>query len=162
MKYILLVLGTLLIWGCQSKPEIQQITKVADYNAYLTTQNRPTLEEVNRQKAYWSNRLDKDTTGIGDIGPLANAYEQLFIETGDIQDLLAAEQLYKKGIALAAPQYKDGFERGLAKNYITQHRFREAHDAHVEKIIWISSLISQGFLLQNQLTDRWSKLFDNR
>lgn len=128
MKIPYLVLGILLFWGCQSKPEFQKITQKEEYNSFLTSTNRPTYHELNKQKAYWSNRLNSDTTGIGDIGPLANAYEQLFAETGSMQDLLTAENLYKKGMAIAAPQFKDGFERGLAKNYITQHRFKEAYD----------------------------------
>ncbi|MCB0457017.1 MAG: hypothetical protein R2776_03025 [Flavobacteriaceae bacterium] len=128
MKYISMVLGMFLLWGCQSKPEFQKFTQKQDYDSFLNTQNRPTLEEINQQKEYWSKRLDKDTTGIGNVGPLANAYDQLFTQTGDLHDLQAAETLYKKGIAIAAPQFKDGFERGLAKNYITQHRFKEAHE----------------------------------
>ena len=128
MNYFFMVLGGLLIWSCQSKPELQKITQKADYDIYLNTQNRPTLEEINHQKEYWSKRLDNDTTGIGDIGPLANAYDQLFTETGAVDDLLTAQILYEKGIAVSAPQFKDGFQRGLAKNYITQHRFKEAHE----------------------------------
>ncbi|MEZ4778302.1 MAG: hypothetical protein R2786_02870 [Flavobacteriaceae bacterium] len=134
MKYIAMVFVGLLLWGCNSKPEVKKITQIEDYNTYLQTQNRPTLEEINRQKEYWSKRLDKDTTGIGDIGPLANAYEQLFSETGNVHYLQASEVLFKKAISIAAPQFKDGFERGLAKNYITQHRFKEAHDVLLKSL----------------------------
>jgi Tfp pilus assembly protein PilF len=101
---------------------------VDDYNAYLNTEITPTLDESLLQQQYWSNRLDKDTTGIGDIGQLAGVYEQLFAETGKMEHLLAAEKLYQKAIAVSADNFRDGFERGLAKNYISQHRFKEAND----------------------------------
>ena len=43
---------------------------------------------------------------------------------GDID--LSIDYLRKKGISKAAVQYRDGFERGLAHNLISQHRFSEA------------------------------------
>ena len=128
MKGYIILLGLLLLIGCESKPKYEKITNVEDYDVFLNSKNTPTLDETLLQQRYWSNRLDKDTTGIGDIGQLANVYEQLFAETGNMQHLLAAETLYKKAIALSADNFRDGFERGLAKNYISQHRFKEAND----------------------------------
>ncbi len=128
MKSYLLLLGLLVLVGCDSKPKYEKITAVEDYNSYLKTNVTPTLDEALLQQQFWSNRLDKDTTGIGDIGQLAGVFEQLFTETGNIQHLLDAENLYKKAIAVSADNFRDGFERGLAKNYISQHRFKEAND----------------------------------
>lgn len=128
MKPYILLLGLLILIGCDSKPKYEKITTVEDYNSYLKTNVTPTLDEALLQQQFWSNRLDKDTTGIGDIGQLAGVYEQLFTETGNIQHLLDAENLYKKAIAVSADNFRDGFERGLAKNYISQHRFKEAND----------------------------------
>ncbi|MCH9659344.1 MAG: tetratricopeptide repeat protein, partial [Bacteroidetes bacterium] len=64
-------------------------------------------------------------SGVGDLLPLSGAYEQLFDKTGDISYLYKAEIIYKKGMKISAHN-KDAFARGLARNYISQHRFREA------------------------------------
>ncbi|MEZ4859395.1 MAG: hypothetical protein R2781_11360 [Flavobacteriaceae bacterium] len=128
MKLLYLSLGLLFLVSCKSDPKFEKITSVTAYDSYLNTKNTPTLYETQLQQNFWSKRLNKDTTGIGDIGPLAGVYEQLFTETGNINHLLVAEKLYQKGIAVAADNFRDGFERGLAKNYISQHRFKEAKE----------------------------------
>ena len=121
---ILLLLGI----SCQQVPEKKPITNIDDYDKYLSTNNSPSLFEIKQQNVYWSNRLSKDTSGVGDIGPLAATYESLFEQTGKIEHLKSAEKLYRKGIQIAAPQFKDGLERGLAHVLISQHRFKEAYE----------------------------------
>lgn len=123
---VLSILGVFLICSCANNTSSKQIALAADYDEYLKETTRTTLNEVEYQKGFWSQRLNQDTTGIGDIGPLGNSYEALFGLTGEIAYLREAEQLYLKGLENAAVQYKDGFERSLAKNYISQHRFKEA------------------------------------
>lgn len=127
MKHYIVLFALLVFVGCKQKPDVELITNAEDYNSYLNTKNTPTLDEAKLQQQFWSNRLDKDTTGIGDIGQLATTYEQLFTETGEMLYLQTAEKLYKKAISIAAPNFKDGYERSLAKNYISQHRFKEAN-----------------------------------
>ena len=74
----------------------KDITHMEDYNQYLSTTHLPSYEEAISEKTFWSSRLTKDTSGIGDIAPLAGAYEKLFAETGEVQYLRNAEILYKK------------------------------------------------------------------
>ena len=78
MKKIM-ILGLLgLLFACQDTPKKETITNPEEYNAYLNTQQAPTLKEAKYQQEFWSKRLKEDTTGVGDIGPLAAAYESLF------------------------------------------------------------------------------------
>jgi tetratricopeptide (TPR) repeat protein len=127
MKKRSIIIGfVLLALACKTDIEENQITASADYDQYLSTTNRPTYNEGINSKEFWSKRLRPDSSGVGELGPLAGAYEQLFQASGDPQFLLNAEKLYKKGMEISAND-KDAFARGLAHNYISQHRFKEAY-----------------------------------
>ncbi len=129
----------LLVWGCKEDHTFIKITNPQDYNAYLVTTRTPSLHELMAEKQFWSNRLAIDTSGVGEIGPLASVYDRLYTETGKIEYLRNAERLLQKGVSIAAANYKDGFERGLAHNYISQHRFREAGELLKKSFEGISS-----------------------
>jgi tetratricopeptide (TPR) repeat protein len=128
MKKSIAIIGLiLLIIACKTDPKQDSITHPEDYNVYLNTSDRPTYELALSTKEFWSKRLRTDSSGVGDLGPLAGSYEQLFVTTGNTTFLRNAEQLYLKGIQISANN-KDQFARGLAHNYISQHRFQEAFD----------------------------------
>ena len=116
----------MLALACETDQEKDQITEPSDYNHYLSTANRPTFEEALISKDFWSNRLRPDSSGVGELGPLAGTYNLLFQTTGNPKFLRNAEKLYKKGMEISAND-KDAFARGLAHNYISQHRFKEAY-----------------------------------
>ena len=97
------------------------------YDIYLTTSQRPTYEAALEQKEFWSNKMRSDSSSAGVLAPLASVYSTLFDQTGDASYLSIAEQLLEKGRMVSANQ-KDSYGHGLAKNYISQHRFKEARD----------------------------------
>jgi len=126
MKKQIIILGfVLLALACKSDPTLT-ITAPEDYNVYLNTSEKNTLKEALSAKEFWSKRLRPDSTGVGDLAPLAGAYEQLFAVTGDPDHLKSAELLYVKGMEISAIS-SDAYARGLAHNYISQHRFKEAY-----------------------------------
>lgn len=139
MRPLTLVLIGLLFLGCKKSPYFIKITNPQDYNSYLLTSKTPSLDESLAERQFWSNRLDADTSGVGEIGPLAGVYQRLFEATGDMIYLKNAEHLLKKGVQLAALNYKDELERGLAHNYIAQHRFREAKELLKDSFKGVSS-----------------------
>ncbi|GEQ85915.1 hypothetical protein ULMS_14230 [Patiriisocius marinistellae] len=114
----------LLIVSCKNETPKAEIVETSSYEAYLNNVNKQSTVNAEQEVAYWSKRLDKDTTGIGDIGALAGAYSSLFDASGNINALKNSEVLYKRAIEIAAS--KDPYVRGLAHNYISQHRFKEA------------------------------------
>lgn len=126
MKYLFVLIAIGGLWACQDQNEIS-ITNPEDYNSYLTTELKESFEEALSEKEFWSKRLRPDSSGVGDLGPLANAYTGLFETTGDAMHLRHAETLLKKAISVAGNN-KDTYERSLARNYISQHRFAEARD----------------------------------
>lgn len=113
--------------GC-SKDAATVITDPLDYNKYLSSEVGNSYKDALGQKEFWSARLRPDSSGIGDLGPLAAAYTQLFDVTGEVKYLHQAEMIYRKAISIASDNSRDGYQRGLAHNLISQHRFGEARD----------------------------------
>ena len=91
--------------------------------------------------------MGADSTGVGDLGPLAGAYSKLFETSGDIQYLKDAEKVYKKAITVSSIKIQDGYKRALAKNYITQHRFKDAITLLEESYAGISNKHATELLL---------------
>lgn len=148
MRTTLIIIACLAILGCKNEEQKEvQVTNPQDYNFYLSSTQSPSLEEALAQKQFWSYRINDDTTGVGDIGPLAGAYEQIFAETGEVSYLYSAEKLYHKGIAVAAVNYRDGLERGLAHNYISQHRFKEAQEVLQNSYDGVSAKVPTKLML---------------
>ncbi len=127
MKKIgILFIGLITLFSCQKEHKSTFATNPEDYNTYLKTTHTETYREALAQKDFWSKRLRPDSSGVGDLAPLAGAYEQLFETTGTVDYLYNAEKLYRKGMEVSAND-KDAFARGLAHNLISQHRFKEAY-----------------------------------
>ncbi|PVW11611.1 tetratricopeptide repeat protein [Marixanthomonas spongiae] len=129
MKKILIICLLCVFGSCNQKQEknaeTTPVTSKEDYNTYLSAQDNSAYEAAQSQKEFWNKRLAADSSGVGDLGPLAGGYAALFAATGDVENLHKAEQLQKKAIAISATN-KDGYTRALAKTYISQHRFKEA------------------------------------
>lgn len=119
----------ILLWSCKNEKKEEErttITSPIDYAAYLEADQTKRYKSALKEQEFWSKRLGDDSTGVGDLGPLAGAYSKLFETSGNIQNLKDAEIVYKKAIKIAASSIKDGYIRSLARNYISQHRFKEA------------------------------------
>jgi tetratricopeptide (TPR) repeat protein len=114
----------LLFLSCGSETP-EAVTNPADYDRYLVATENPTKAEAENEVRFWSDRLRPDSSGVGDLGPLAAAYTRMFEATGTMAYLKNSETLYLKGRKISANN-KDIYERSLAHNYISQHRFKEA------------------------------------
>ena len=125
MKHFFILFLIVTIISCNNDTIIEQVTNPEDYNSFLSSSNQNSFDRALFEKEFWSKRLRPDSTGVGDLGPLANAYTLLFETTGDISYLKSAEKLLKKAVSVSATS-KDAYTRSLAQNYISQHRFKEA------------------------------------
>jgi len=123
MKPIYVVFFFFLI-SCNNKEDIIKITSPEDYNQYLNTDN-VSFKKALSEKEFWSKRLRQDSSGIGDLGPLAKSYMVMFDNSGELNYLLEAENIYRKAIKISAHQ-KDSYVRSLAENLIIQERYKEA------------------------------------
>ena len=140
---------SLLLLGCngQGDKDVTFTTNPKDYTSFLQADPIKSYAAALEEKEFWSKRLGSDSTGVGDLGPLAGAYSKLFETSGDIQHLKDAEQVYKKAITVAAIKIQDGYKRALAKNYITQHRFKDAIALLEESYAGISNKHATELLL---------------
>ncbi|MCT8339833.1 tetratricopeptide repeat protein [Flavobacteriaceae bacterium TK19130] len=115
---------TALLSSCSDTKQTYQVTATSDYEAYLAT-NTPTKNRIEQNQKFWSDRLEKDSTQIVALSKLAGEYEEYFQATGDVKALQTSEKLLKEALANAG-RGRDGYFRSIAKNYISQHRFKEA------------------------------------
>jgi len=125
MKHFYLLFLLVAFISCKNDEGIEQITNPEDYNSFLSSSNKKSFTRALSEIEFWSKRLRADSSGVGDLGPLANAYTLLFETTGEVSYLLSAEIILQKANSVAASN-KDFYTRSLAQNYITQHRFKEA------------------------------------
>ena len=142
----------LVIISCASEVQHEPITDRTDYDEYLNSSNTPTKDEAQNEVTFWSKRLNADTTGVGDLGPLAGAYHKLFDATGDPKYLHGAERVFRKAMEISANN-KDIYARGLARTYISQHRFKEAAVVLQESYEGVSSKRATEMMLYDVLME---------
>jgi len=88
---------------------------------YNPTEN---LAQVEREIDFWKNKIANSGECMAYNSKLAAAYSQEFSLTAKIDALKKAENLLKKNIA-DSPKNCNAY-RALARNYISQHKFKEA------------------------------------
>jgi len=121
--YILLIFT--LFSSCKKEEKIIPIANSKEYNKYILDISNITFNSANSEKEFWSKRLRPDSSGVGDLGPLAKSYRIMYEASGEILYLKEAEKLYRKAIIISA-QNKDIYIRKLAKILIIQRQFIEA------------------------------------
>jgi tetratricopeptide (TPR) repeat protein len=123
-KSIILLLILQTIISCTTKKETA-ITNQSDYQVYLKDTENVKLKNTNTDIVFWQTKFDKANNQEAYLSKLASLYSHRFEITGNITDLYKAEELLlkvdKKLIGESA-----NTKRSIAKNYISQHRFKEA------------------------------------
>ena len=118
-----LVFTILFIFGCDTKSE--QITKAEDYNKYLILKDNKSLNFAHQEIDFWQKKYDVAPNQISYLSQLASNYNTLFEYTGNIKNLYKTEELLTKSNE-AYDYSRVSTVRSLARNYISQHRFKEA------------------------------------
>jgi hypothetical protein len=116
------VITILVIVSCNHNKN--QVTNQEDYNKYLQKENR-SADFASEEIDFWQKKYDKAPNQMAYLSQIASNYSTLFEQTGNIKYLHKAEELLLK--SNEAYQYTGvGTVRSLARNYISQHRFKEA------------------------------------
>lgn len=121
MKPIVYIFSILLLLSCSSRND-NTIASKEDYDKYLVA------DEVKTTSKYfelWNSKIKPDSVQLLSFANVAGEYTRYFKNTGDIEYLKKAEQALTKAVEIANIG-KSGYRRALARNYISQHRFREA------------------------------------
>jgi hypothetical protein len=113
----------LLLVSCETKTN--QITKVSDYNKYLDIKTNESKDFAQGEIDFWQKKFDEAPNQVSYLSLIASNYSNLFENTGNIDDLLKTEELLLK--SNEAYHYSSvNTIRSLARNYISQHRFKDA------------------------------------
>jgi len=121
-KYKLIFLMAMVLLSCQQEKVFK--TDQNDYNHFLASEP---MKTTSKYYQLWDSKIKQDSLQILSLGNVAGEYSRYFQGTGDIKYLKMAEQSLKKAVDVAAVG-KAGYLRALARNYISQHRFKEALD----------------------------------
>ncbi|MBO0329463.1 tetratricopeptide repeat protein [[Muricauda] lutisoli] len=121
IQYIFLPIALLFLASCQQK-ENEFKTDKEDYDRFLAS---APVKPTSKYFDLWNGKIKPDSTQLLSLGNVAGEYSRFFKATGDIQYLKDAEESLKKAVEIAAVG-KSGYLRALARNYISQHRFKEA------------------------------------
>ncbi|MFV5699293.1 tetratricopeptide repeat protein [Flavobacterium sp. ZT3R17] len=119
----LLVFTILSLFSCEKKPS--QITNTSDYDKYLNVKGNKSLTFANNEIDFWQKKFDAAPNQISYLSMIASNYATLFEYTGDIKNLYKTEELLTKSNE-AYDYSRVSTIRSLARNYIAQHRFKEA------------------------------------
>ena len=121
MKLIKLLIVLILVSSCGTKNQ-DVVAKKNDYDKYLVS------NEVLTSSKYfnlWNSKIRPDSMQLTSFGIVGGEYNRFFQKTGNIEFLKKAEKSLEKAVDIANIG-KPGYYRALARNYISQHRFKEA------------------------------------
>jgi tetratricopeptide (TPR) repeat protein len=122
-KLSVLLLTTAMMWSCNQKSNT--ITSQKDYDKYLEITDNKSRDFVQGEIDFWQKKFNASPNQISYLSLLASNYSKLFENTANVIYLYKAEELLMK----SNETYKYsvvGTIRSLGRNYISQHRFKEA------------------------------------
>jgi len=121
MKLLKLCIVSILVSSCGTKNQ-DTIAHTKDYDMHLASNE---VKTTSKYFELWNSKIRPDSMQLTSFGVVGSEYNRYFQETGDIQFLKKAERSLKKAVDIANIG-RPGFYRSLARNYISQHRFKEA------------------------------------
>ncbi len=120
---IIIFVVLLLIVSCNNAPN--KITSKNDYNLYLNVDKNEMLQLTMEDYMFWKKKLEKEPDQFPYLAKVAASQSQLFNKTGEIELLIKAEKSLIKANKMTNYS-KTSYLRSLARNYISQHRFKES------------------------------------
>ncbi|MDD7887067.1 cell surface protein [Flavivirga sp. 57AJ16] len=123
LNQLILVMPLLIIVSCHDRPS--KITSSDDYDGYLEIKDNEMLQFAMEDFKFWEKKLEKEPDQFPYLAKAAASQSQIFSRTGHIEALIKAEENLKQANVLTKFN-KSGYLRALARNYISQHRFKES------------------------------------
>ncbi|MEC7263682.1 MAG: hypothetical protein VXW38_08070 [Bacteroidota bacterium] len=121
-KSIALIMTSFCVLSCDQEAEFR--TNRLDYDRYLAQNS---MEPTSKYFELWNNKIKPDSIQVLSLINVSGEYDRYFKGTGNIEFLKKAERSLNKAVEVSAVG-KAGYLRALARNFISQHRFREALD----------------------------------
>jgi len=115
----------LLSFNCNQTDKI--ITNAEDYNVYLNLDENKELELTKADLHFWTKKLEAHPNQFPYLSKISASQSQIFNKTGQIASLIEAENSLIQ-VNETTHYNKAGYLRALARNYISQHKFKPALD----------------------------------
>lgn len=115
----------LLVMFTSCEQQKKQVVQQDDIQAYLEIQEDASLETLHKDLKFWEDKLAATPNQFPYNAKIAGIESQLFSKTGNIEHLKKAEMLLKNAVQRSGAK-QSGYLRALARNYISQHQFRNA------------------------------------
>lgn len=113
---------TILLMSCTNE-NTSFVTNSQDYNSFLEATE--TAEKTSKYYELWNAKIKTDSVQMMALANVSGEYNRFFKNTGDIAQLKKAEKALIKALEVANIN-KASYARALARNYISQHRFKDA------------------------------------
>ena len=122
ITFVIFITSLCFLSSCGNKSEI---INSKDYNSFLENKENKSLDNANKEIDFWQNKFNASPDQYSFLSQISSNYSKLFEITANIDYLIKAEQLLVQ--SNEALRYTNvGTIRSLARNYISQHRFKEA------------------------------------
>ncbi|MEN3322664.1 tetratricopeptide repeat protein [Mariniflexile soesokkakense] len=123
LQFIMMFCVLASVLSCTTSSK--KITDSEQYNLYLESSDSTSLQNANNELTFWQQKLKDQPNQFPYLAKIAAAYSHLFAITGEIKYLKNAESTYLE-LNKIANHNSTGYLKGLAANYISQHKFKEA------------------------------------
>lgn len=123
LKNIIYTISVFTLLSCSNNEANNSITNKEDYEAFLTESKSTEIQQVKKNLSFWEDKLEKSPTQYPYLSKIASINTNLFTITGNINYLKEAE---KKLLQANEKAFSVGNLRALARNYISQHKFKDA------------------------------------
>ena len=125
IKIVLLAAVVITLASCKKKNS-ETITNLDEYQPYLEFNDMRKTAPIVEENNFWMAKYNAAPNQYPYLVKMAGLNTRLFDATGDVSNLYKAEQQLREANA-SVNLSNAGMLRSLAKNYITQHRFKEAY-----------------------------------
>ncbi|KJD32061.1 cell surface protein [Tamlana nanhaiensis] len=120
---ILSALLIIVLYSCGNSN--QQITNAKDYEPYFVSEENEMLQLATADLKFWEKKLEKEPNQFPYLAKIAASQSLIFSTTGDINALIEAEKQLVKANEIT-DYNTPGYLCALARNYISQHKFKQA------------------------------------
>jgi len=126
MRYFIFLSASLLLFftACQNQSEDFRLNST-DYEAFLQHDSQEDLKKMEENFDFWQAKYEQHPNQYPYLQKMAAVKSQLFSMRADISDLKDSEEFLTKAVEQSHVQ-NSGILRSLSRNYISQHRFKEA------------------------------------
>ncbi|MFN0729900.1 tetratricopeptide repeat protein [Polaribacter gochangensis] len=121
---IFFALFIFVLLSCSTKNNAT-ITHKSDYDRYLNLSKNTSKITAQKELVFWQEKLQKQPSQYPYLGKIASANTLLFSSDGNIKYLVNAEKKLEE-LNSKTKYTNSGSLRALARNYISQHKFKEA------------------------------------